>query len=535
MKSLLTKILIFLTILSVIFANETSQSQWMKCSDENSTCNFKGFKMVRYGLEGNFSYKGAYKSIGCNNKEFVDPIVGKSKVCEYSSAEYNWISCGKDGETCKFRGAKYVRFGSGGTAYNYKLATESIECSEKTFGNPNGDPNKLCSYAEEIDPNQFAWGKCADQNGVCKFKGNQVVRYGFDDSWGYITGNTKVNCNDSVFGDSSYGNVKSCQYQLINETVCPDNLYLNGRHCVPKCPSGTFTTADGKKCVVICPSGSLVLEGTSACVNSCPMTHFKKVSNCVQCRPGYKQSLDGIKEVPNCPPDKYVVFPSYLTDEYDSCYFTCPNYFKVYQPRRECYLDCSDAKLLTSADNQFCVDKCPKGELLLGQDCLFSCPTGYLRHNDLCVQTCPEGLLRSADKRECVAACPSGSLLVKAGNKCTYRCPSNTILNGSECVSTCPTGTMPSADNYKCIIGCPKGQFNYKPAGKCFVNCPANLLVNGNECVDVCPDDKYLSADKRNCVVDCPEKQFSIAAHRACYYICPLNFKASGNKCICQS
>jgi hypothetical protein len=405
MKSYINKVFIFATLLSLILANETTQSQWTKCANESGVCNFTGFKIVRYGLDGIYNYKGGYRTLGCNNIVFGDPVKGKVKVCEFSTAEYDWTSCGKEGEICKFRGSKFVRYGANGN-FNYILAKDTIECSKIIFGDPPGAGVNTCSYGEEIDPNQFAWGKCADENGICKFKGNQVVRYGINDSWGYITANSQINCNNRVFGDAWVGPQKSCEYQLINETVCPDNLLLNGRQCLPKCPANSLVTADGKQCVVKCPSGSLFLEGTSNCVNSCPVSHYKSGDTCIKCKSGYKQSLDTFKPVLDCAPNKVLVFASFLTNDFDACYDWCPTGYKLFAERRECYLDCADIKLLTSADNKFCVPSCLKKQFLLGQDCYNDCPKTYYQHKRTCVLECPAGTIKSPDNRSCLDTTP---------------------------------------------------------------------------------------------------------------------------------
>ena len=59
---------------------------WTQCAVENEVCSFQGTRQVRYGLDGQYAYKTATDSIGCNNDEFGDPYVGADKVCEVASA-----------------------------------------------------------------------------------------------------------------------------------------------------------------------------------------------------------------------------------------------------------------------------------------------------------------------------------------------------------------------------------------------------------------------------------------------------------------
>jgi hypothetical protein len=54
---------------------------YTKCADEGGTCTFTGTKAVIYGANNTFATKMATASIGCNNTEFGDPVVGVAKAC----------------------------------------------------------------------------------------------------------------------------------------------------------------------------------------------------------------------------------------------------------------------------------------------------------------------------------------------------------------------------------------------------------------------------------------------------------------------
>lgn len=54
---------------------------YTKCADEGGTCTFTGTKGVIYGANNTYAIKTATNSIGCNNTEFGDPLVGVAKAC----------------------------------------------------------------------------------------------------------------------------------------------------------------------------------------------------------------------------------------------------------------------------------------------------------------------------------------------------------------------------------------------------------------------------------------------------------------------
>jgi uncharacterized protein (DUF1800 family) len=54
---------------------------YTKCADEGGTCTFTGTKAVIYGANNIYATKTATSSIGCNNTEFGDPVVGVVKAC----------------------------------------------------------------------------------------------------------------------------------------------------------------------------------------------------------------------------------------------------------------------------------------------------------------------------------------------------------------------------------------------------------------------------------------------------------------------
>ena len=54
------------------------------------------------------------------------------------------------------------------------------------------------------------WQTCVVENSVCNFNGTQIVRYGANGTFVYLTATSSVACNNSVFGDPLPGVVKEC-------------------------------------------------------------------------------------------------------------------------------------------------------------------------------------------------------------------------------------------------------------------------------------------------------------------------------------
>ena len=119
---------------------------WTKCADEGGTCTFSGTQVVRYGANGQYAYKTATGSIGCNNTVFGDPIVGTYKACATAPVPpTGWTKCANENGTCSFSGTMTVAYGANGQ-YAYKTATNSIGCNNNVFGDPIFGTYKGCYY-----------------------------------------------------------------------------------------------------------------------------------------------------------------------------------------------------------------------------------------------------------------------------------------------------------------------------------------------------------------------------------------------------
>ncbi|WP_231891406.1 fibronectin type III domain-containing protein [Paenibacillus swuensis] len=68
-------------ILSVT-TNAGTGANWVYCTGENGTCTFTGTKEVRYGANGSYNYGTFTNSVNCSNSTFGDPISGTAKSCD---------------------------------------------------------------------------------------------------------------------------------------------------------------------------------------------------------------------------------------------------------------------------------------------------------------------------------------------------------------------------------------------------------------------------------------------------------------------
>jgi hypothetical protein len=134
-----------------------ADTSWTFCVAEGSICNFSGTKTVRFGANGTYDYKTATGSIPCSDNGFTDPLPGVRKSCDIAnttttttttttSPTTTWTRCATEGAYCVFPGTKKVRYGANGT-FVTKI-TGSIECSNRTFGDPIPGVRKACDYTD---------------------------------------------------------------------------------------------------------------------------------------------------------------------------------------------------------------------------------------------------------------------------------------------------------------------------------------------------------------------------------------------------
>jgi hypothetical protein len=511
---------------------ETSQSLcWDQCAGKDGDeCKFIGHRLLRYGENDNYIIRLGNLRAKCDISYFgFDPSPNKLKSCHLYNGTVAWKLCSSDGIKCQFTGTKFVRYGAGsapnGGGWNIKIFTDGTDCNNLVFKDTLVNNGKSCYTGEDFDPSKFYWKYCAKDGERCNFKGTQVVRYGLNDSWVYYVGTDSTECNSRLLGDPSIGMPKICQIQAINEDSCPNDVFLNGKQCVSKCPDETFVSIDKKSCLTECPGTQVFLTRAKYCIEECPNGYFLKKRECIPCEAGTFTSLDQSSCVSKCPDTQFLIKSA------KRCYAYCPSLYKTILGTNECIYDCAENNLLITADHGYCTDTCPEGQFKLGTECFFDCPYGYFRNGKECVAICPEGSYRSADNRSCVTQCRDGNFLLKADKQCYSRCPLYSLVSGNECVYSCPSGTYKSYDNYECLTKCPKDHFLYRNTNSCHSNCPANLFLLQNECVELCPTGTVLSADRRNCLSSCDKSQFLLGIYNSCFFSCPFGYSHGTNQC----
>jgi hypothetical protein len=120
------------------------------CSGESGTCSFSGTASIAYGANGQFNFRGATGSIGCDNGTFTDPAPNVSKSCYYlpltsAGGPAGFTRCAGENGICSFSGPARVAFGANGQ-YSYRAAVGSMRCDTATLGDPVVGTVKSCYY-----------------------------------------------------------------------------------------------------------------------------------------------------------------------------------------------------------------------------------------------------------------------------------------------------------------------------------------------------------------------------------------------------
>ena len=56
-----------------------------ECAPENGTCTFSGAHVVRFGMNGTYTYRVAINSVSCGGIVFGDPDYGVVKECDVAN------------------------------------------------------------------------------------------------------------------------------------------------------------------------------------------------------------------------------------------------------------------------------------------------------------------------------------------------------------------------------------------------------------------------------------------------------------------
>lgn len=117
---------------------------WTTCAAEGGACSFEGTKVVRYGKNATWTSAIFSGSVSCNNSVFGDPLPGVGKECQ--TTEVEWVKCADENQTCDFTGRKIIRYGKNSSWYEAEFVG-GVLCSNSTFGDPIQGTFKQCEIA----------------------------------------------------------------------------------------------------------------------------------------------------------------------------------------------------------------------------------------------------------------------------------------------------------------------------------------------------------------------------------------------------
>lgn len=198
-------------------------------------------------------------------------------------ASTDWVPCAREGQTCYTPGPAQVRFGVDGKFSPVKNAVGNIECDIETFGDPARRVFKSCEYKmgwargiahppRDEDDNK-GWTDCAQEGGVCKFRGTRVVRFGADGAYYYRTENREIPCTLEEFGDPVRRVVKHCQFKNDRPLRDNDARQDSGEDREPR-PVGAVIPANPPS-----PWANCGAEGTTCRVSAPTMVRFGNRGN----------------------------------------------------------------------------------------------------------------------------------------------------------------------------------------------------------------------------------------------------------------
>lgn len=219
--------------LTSVSARDNDPTDWVPCAREGQTCYVPGLAQVRFGSSGQFVVKNVDGRVECDANVFGDPVRRLPKGCEYrlgwdrnlprpdrEERERGWEDCAQEGEVCRFRGPRVVRFGAEG-AYNFRREVGQIDCSVEEFGDPVYGVRKTCQIRGETDrPGQGArnanrWAFCAEEGSSCTPSMPTLIRYGVPGNHHYRHVTGTIRCDARLFGDPIQGVKKTCDINTV--------------------------------------------------------------------------------------------------------------------------------------------------------------------------------------------------------------------------------------------------------------------------------------------------------------------------------
>jgi len=222
---------ILVILLALTFTTDTALAQGRirtvnspegaKCADEGGSCNFSGPGTVYYGVGTRWVVRpNSSSGVRCSNEVFGDPAPNETKSCYFQgtrSSREDYVAtnsgfpqgtrCGAEGQRCQFRGAATVHYGAG-SSWVSRAFVNGVNCTNSAFGDPAPDVVKACY----VEPAASApdGQRCANEGGLCNFRGSATVYYGAGRSWVSQHLRGPVECSNAVFGDPAINASKSC-------------------------------------------------------------------------------------------------------------------------------------------------------------------------------------------------------------------------------------------------------------------------------------------------------------------------------------
>ena len=216
-----------------------AQDDWARCATEGRTCRVDGEALVRYGVEGRYTFRLVRGRVRCANAQFGgDPAPGQVKACEVSvnwrsderyrgwrdpgrRADGEWRFCANENELCRPpAGATRVRYGADGRYEVRPVARGNVMCSNRSFGDPAPGLFKQCEYSLASGRPESAgraWEHCAREGEPCDFRGPATVRYGVEGHYVFRDAADGLPCTNEAFDtDPAPGQVKHCQVRRVD-------------------------------------------------------------------------------------------------------------------------------------------------------------------------------------------------------------------------------------------------------------------------------------------------------------------------------
>ena len=223
-----------------------ANADWIPCAREGQTCYTPGPAQVRMGGEGRYSAaQNVVGRVECDTASLGDPARRAEKMCEYKlgwapgtphptseTTDPDWVDCAKEGNVCRFRGSRLVRFGIP-NAYHYRNADRDVMCSVAEFGDPVLNIPKTCQIkrdapdrgdqrgdrrgagGKENDRPSNNWALCAVEGEKCRVSANTLIRFGRDGDYNYRNADNEVDCATYQFGSPAPGKVRLCEANTI--------------------------------------------------------------------------------------------------------------------------------------------------------------------------------------------------------------------------------------------------------------------------------------------------------------------------------